>query len=78
MKELLSHGGVVAIARDGHHVAAVIAQVLDGTSAGDVPLVRHEAEKDQYKDSDNHADGNARKAPAGVQVRQEREEAHRR
>jgi len=45
VQEPLADGGVVAVADRAHHVPAVVAEVLRGLLAHDVPLVRHERDK---------------------------------
>jgi len=67
---------MVAIADDRHHVSAVVAEMLNGPLAGDIPLVCHEPEKNQHEDADNRADRDAREAPARLLERQEGEDGH--
>jgi len=62
VEETLPDGGMMAVAHDGHHVTAVVAQMLNRFLAHHVPLVRHQDREDQDEDSDDQRDGPALEA----------------
>ena len=62
MEEPLPDGRVVAVAHRSDHVAAVVAEVLDGPLACDVSLVREEDREDEDEDPDHGPDDEALKA----------------
>ena len=67
----------MTVAHDGDHVAAVVAEVLDGPLPRHVSLVRHQREKDQNEDAQDCRHGDAREAAGGLLERQEGEDRHR-
>lgn len=71
MEEPLPHGRVVAVAHGGDHVPAVVAQVLHGLLARDVPLVREEDHEDEEEDADHDPDRETleRRLLEGVEAR---------
>ena len=64
VKELLSHGGMVAVAYGGDHVTAVVAQVLHRAPGRDVALVGDQAGEHEEQTADNGADDPAGEAEA--------------
>ena len=64
VQELLPHGRMVAGADRGYHVTAIVAQVLDGPTGRDEPLVRDQAHKDEEEQPHHRADDPARQGEA--------------
>src|SRR2546426_650587 len=77
VEELLLHGGVVAVADDGHHVTAIITEVLDRALPRHVPLVCHQGEQDDHEKAEDRRDDQTSEVPGRFLQGQEREEAHR-
>src|SRR3990172_6807069 len=67
MQEPLADGRVVAVADRGHHVPAIVAEVLHGLLARDVSLVRHEDREDEDERADDQGDHPALETSLGLE-----------
>jgi len=59
-EEFFTDRRVMAIAHGRDHMPAIVAQVLDGPAARDIPLIGHQAEEDHDEDPENCAHNDAR------------------
>jgi len=63
VEEPLSDRRVMAVAHRGHHMSAIVAQVLDRLLPRDVALIRHQDHEDEDEGADDQPDHPALEAP---------------